>query len=1712
MAIRLLTGPEYQKARSQGLKVTPSTQIDDSTMELVEPDDSVPAKPQDLNQPTGTQQQTSNQPSTALGAAGRTALTTAVPAVGGRLAGAGAGALAGSALGPVGSIVGGLGGAVVGGAGVNAAQEWLLDKFAPDFQKQRQADLEAHPNIVRGARLATGIIGGGGGAPQVGLWRSAPTTALKQATGLAGVNAGIDVASRLAAGQDINVSEVLQDAALAGALSRGIGPVRAAERGVLGKLGVSEGAMEHFTPRIPTTASRLTPDQLANMARQAGAPEAAVKEAQTPYLQRKGFNSEALLSMDLESLKGIDPVHDVVYALRKEGIPLNVEDVNFIAQSTPGMGKDTMISYYRANRRPQMQGLTPPDEAVKAAQATPKSEAPKSAAESAAVIEDALAPELSKEQLAGANAALNEYKRIDKAFKDVARIAKRAKGTPAELDWLEQLVNLDDARQAQYERLPENLKRQLQTGTVDVPAGTTLESLIPKDKAQEVPAAESGTPPAKVSPPEPRNVVPFPAPAERTVAPVMPAVAPKVEAPAPVVPPKVEAPKVETPVVPPKVEPPAPPKQETLVPETQATIAEQMKLFRKGVKKAVLITEGEAIPQLYPGETITKVPGRGKVIHRAGRSSKQILEMEKSGELGRLLGYGIGEKPVNPTGVVEVVKETPKGPTEVQAVLTDEANKPAVVEAAKTAAEASGGKVVETTPEKVIAERVGYDKGIAAMKTLERLAAKRQAGIPLTAEEQAALSDSMRTLESRKLELAEEIKQQKNPTPKTEEKPLGDFEGTLNSAWERWKTKHNIRSHTQEQMNEFLAGWNKAHPENKVPEQLPSKPVVKETTPIPAQPVKGATTATPEPAIKPAKKSKMVRTQKAPEPEAPPAPVGTKVEMGGQPYTMKEDGWYSDKYGKVESAQIIKNLNQQARPKNVGAAIQAALDKNKQGGFINLGMIKDAAGKVNRAINPIEGLRKLTEPVKARIERAFGDIGKKFTGALRDAYTTRDQIQGPLHAYTRELARELSSDDKVTIAKYLQDINTAGKSAITLSPKQQFAADGLRRIIDVIGLDKSRPDSPWVTFWDPTGASRNRPFKPRPGYYPEVIRAEVLDVLQHPENYSQNEWNQLADEFIKHHMAKTGGTREDAATAWLNRQNPAVGKSAPNPEFRGLRYEEGIGLPDSWVEKDPFKAADLYITRHATDMAWHRHVESNPELGHALGLEEDGKGNKYPILNSKGEIPKLARADIVKSALRDYVGAVAQGARNQEKLTHLFTSPIVGPLSQMKDILTPLGQLSEIATPAEMRLIIKPLFTAFSKSARESAIIGGSAKGTRNLVFSAGEDMTSTASTVADMISRATGAEQLSQAGRVMLDGFGRALANKRLSEGNFELFEKFGPADWRDRIAKKDFAGLVDHTAAQITKNFAGSYDFADLPPELLKGSEAGFFKALFALQRWSVGRFNRWYDNVYTPAKNGNIGPLIGTLLGGAVSAGAINWLTQQVTQRKPRELTWEEYLKLGDKVTAKEKAYTLFSKAATAGYAGIASDLAMGIVQMASGESPRGFNNMAYRAGADAVTRAGQFLAALGRGDAGIEDLPTLAQEMIKDRMQVARIIMGTPDDTGMREERIARRTGYMPEKSVVSTLPNPFSESGRYRREDIQGLARRYKQDMMSPQGLQMPSSALRQTVSVKDGRPVTYYDFINEAQGPEAARSAVKRDADNTIKRYRTMSTALRQMR
>jgi O-acetyl-ADP-ribose deacetylase (regulator of RNase III) len=155
------------------------------------------------------------------------------------------------------------------------------------------------------------------------------------------------------------------------------------------------------------------------------------------------------------------------------------------------------------------------------------------------------------------------------------------------------------------------------------------------------------------------------------------------------------------------------------VPESQDSLEAQLEAMQEGHKQGVLVTTGEAMPDIPDGYTATEIEGEGTLIHKEGDT--QAVELATSGRMGTVLGYGTDTKPEKAEAVI-VVKDA-KGRT-INEIAVDDSNVDAVIEAQRGIAEAGGAVNIMSVDDALASRAIDTDKekGVMAPEQMQEMA------------------------------------------------------------------------------------------------------------------------------------------------------------------------------------------------------------------------------------------------------------------------------------------------------------------------------------------------------------------------------------------------------------------------------------------------------------------------------------------------------------------------------------------------------------------------------------------------------------------------------------------------------------------------------------------------------------------------------------------------------------------------------------------------------------------------------------------------------------------------------------------------------------------------------------------------------------------------------------------------------------------------------
>jgi len=759
------------------------------------------------------------------------------------------------------------------------------------------------------------------------------------------------------------------------------------------------------------------------------------------------------------------------------------------------------------------------------------------------------------------------------------------------------------------------------------------------------------------------------------------------------------------------------------------------------------------------------------------------------------------------------------------------------------------------------------------------------------------------------------------------------------------------------------------------------------------------------------------------------------------------------------------------------------------------------------------GIKQLYDMTKGSVQRKLATGHpleyrhvKKYEQMVVDAAK-----QAPFKQAMQEMKSELSAAEIDRISDYVYAKKHNEPSDVKPTELEQEHINTAREIIDTTGMQKVM--GAYITDFDAKGNQFQRPAIMTEHFFPEAMNSRARKVLNNATRYG-DEYNRLRNDFIAFQVSQ-GRTEEVAGKIFEQLKSiPQVDKKNINMQFRGNRFALGVGLPKS-MRMNAIDALDRDISRHFQDYSWHKNIESDPQLAKGLGLEDMGRNDKVPdeVLDDAGNPieSNILQSEDTAAMHKDYLGYSNPGGQMLEKMTSTVASTLVSTWSAVRDTLRlPVFMATHGTIPQNVRLALPTIADAFKKSVKHEAMAAGGLRAKGNAAMTIVDDAEEGIKGILTDglrtgIHRITATERISSANRQLGFAYGKRLARDNFIKANEKFLEKWGPFEWR-KMAAENPEELFDYIGARMAGASGGTYGAEGLPNFALKSGDNKVLQATAPLYRWSIEEFNRWYRDAYTPAKEGNVGPLLRSLTATmALTTPVFNYLKEKITEAKPREMTWAEYLKLGGK---EDTAYELFSRIEAAGYAGALGSLAFMAVQTWKGETPHGFGQPAFQLAVDIIERFSQWGQHYRNGEAELGDLATYAGETALQQVQILRMLSQQPP-TGEREENIARRVGVLPPESKGDYgVRDPLSMSGAYRSNDAERLAKifrsRIEKAPMYPtrNPLPRPTSAVRPDPN--------YYRFIAELQGPEAAEAAYQRDKDETIKKRELFQRAAQE--
>lgn len=572
---------------------------------------------------------------------------------------------------------------------------------------------------------------------------------------------------------------------------------------------------------------------------------------------------------------------------------------------------------------------------------------------------------------------------------------------------------------------------------------------------------------------------------------------------------------------------------------------------------------------------------------------------------------------------------------------------------------------------------------------------------------------------------------------------------------------------------------------------------------------------------------------------------------------------------------------------------------------------------------------------------------------------------------------------------FIEEDRTGKKSNVNLNAKETAAYKTIRDTLELMADDQIA-DGQQIVLKNGVRRVRGKD----PFFAPNVTDRGVQRIIA--EGQGTKQYNELKADFIKW-QTQRGISPVEAEKRFKAIQGSFSKASEGNAaSFKGVRLPEGVGLPDSWIERDPIHAFRTYINRFTRDRAFYNVIEKDPKLMSTLGSESYANGKQIPKNIST---LNLAKDEQVKNIFNSYLGN--DRAKNEPFIYGIgraVNSAILGgPVTKITDIATvPFKALAYTASGHEDD-ILKGIAN-WRKGYDNAFKQGFNRKGglvVAQDILGIGEHAADKLSRLAEGITKWTGSEALELASRGLSQSVGEFIGSTHVAlakSGNKEsvsFLNKLG-SDWKT-LSREELG-------TRIGQLMQGRYDVTNLPLWMVNSNWAPFF----SMMKWSTEQTNNFVKYVVEPAKRGNLMPLAKTLIGGLGGGLLINELREEVSGKKPYVADWEE-LKKGEGKPGYNDAltYKLMGAAQVTGTAGLISELIRQGYESLTERMPQGFRYPVFEVANDITQRFTAAVKAINEGEDPLKVSSELTKDVLSHHVQIARIIKNQLGKSGVSE---------------------------------------------------------------------------------------------------------------
>ena len=635
--------------------------------------------------------------------------------------------------------------------------------------------------------------------------------------------------------------------------------------------------------------------------------------------------------------------------------------------------------------------------------------------------------------------------------------------------------------------------------------------------------------------------------------------------------------------------------------------------------------------------------------------------------------------------------------------------------------------------------------------------------------------------------------------------------------------------------------------------------------------------------------------------------------------------------------------------------------------------------------------------------RRSKDPAKQSIGnALANAWHERAENQGRYENMVMPLVDKLSKESqKRVLDHWIETQMTEVDSPIEGgTPQEQAALDAIREMYRQVREDQNaqgmlvrdREGNERVGRFDPTGM-------------PHLIDPDVHTRLK---NEQGSEWwhsiiepykESLIEQLREKHQTGRKNPMSDAeiesiADAKIRNITGAEPMRGGTAEWKAhskpLRLAESTKLTPEMIDTNLPRLLEKYIGQVSKDLAFHKYVESKPEIAKLIGEVEDANprdvlaGNtdvagalsdyrgdnikpKGKIEKALGSVSDLAVALLIANPVTRGADFITTGFRGMAAAENPFQIPQVL-----------LGMLKNVATGKAGR------------DARDTGLIRNMANYMDNLIGNT-ERVKGVTRKIATGVSKGTGSEAIERAARTMAQAYGDVLARIYVESARngdktaINHLEQIAPDGEWATLAETDQG--IARLATRIAKEFQGVYNNSNLSPHMTDGPAAPMLR----MNKWSVEQANNFRKYQLDPLlKHGDPMPLAMYLAVMAGGSAAVQEFREWASGRKSYTPTWAELKEGKDGKRVAANTVAKITKAfESVGIAGAYMNLANMAAQAMAGQQSHEIVSPMVQAGTDMTRHVVQGAKAIAEGQDPSLVIPAMLDKMAQSQISMFRI---------------------------------------------------------------------------------------------------------------------------